>query len=92
MKLIYCPDCNDVRALSKEPVSCRCGHACGVYINVIDAEISGTAISLGFGNSSFSHALINQPEDGAGKEFLAFVIPKSCKTIRRKQWEDSLGS
>lgn len=38
---------------------------------------------LGIANSSFIDALKNQPEEGMGKRFEAFVIPKQCPTLRK---------
>lgn len=83
MKLMYCPHCQDVVALRLTIRSCECGKVRGWYLNDgYHAQVSKEAISLGFANSSFVPALVNQPEDGLGKSFEAFVIPKRAKTIK----------
>lgn len=82
MKLIFCKKCNDVVALRRQERSCFCGESKGAYgPDGLHATISGFAIPLGFANSSFEHALRNQPEEGWGKVFTAFVIEKDCPTV-----------
>ena len=83
MKLLLCKNCQDVIRLVQEEVrTCRCGKVSGKYINDLDAIYSGDdAIPLGFANSTLVKAIVNQPEDGWGKEFTAFVIPKNCPTF-----------
>ena len=83
MKLILCKNCSDVFKLSQMMRSCKCGMAKGRYLNDIDAEYSGpSAVPLGFSNSTLVRAIDNQPEDGLGSEFIAFVIPKECPTMK----------
>jgi hypothetical protein len=83
MKLIFCPECWDVVKLStKSTRTCECGKASGRYIDNLNAEISGTAVAVGFNNFSFAFAVRGQPERGMGKNFEAFVIPKECPTIK----------
>ena len=86
MKLFFCPitGCHDVVKMTKTLRTCECGGSSGKYINDIDAEIYGAAVPLGFANSTFVNALINRPMIGAGKEFVAFVIPTFCTTIIKK--------
>lgn len=86
MKLIFCPLCSDVVSLhvmlGPKLRSCRCGESHGRYVDSIDAEISGKAIPIGFANHSFFMALQDRPEEGAGSTFTAFVIPKSCPSVK----------
>jgi hypothetical protein len=84
MKLIFCPKCSDVVKLSTKGLRrCECGKASGQYEkDGLNATISGTAIPLGFANSSLTKALQNRPENGLGQTFEAFVIPKTCPTIK----------
>ena len=91
MKLILCTACHDVfKCNIGEVRSCKCGKATGRYLNKIDAEYAGeTAVPIGFGNTTLSQAIQNQPERGMGMEFEAFVIPKECDTFIKK---DSLHS
>ena len=58
MKLLYCPNCNDVFSLSNEEKICTCGQCFGWYEDDgLNATISYCAIPLGFHNSSFLNAL-----------------------------------
>lgn len=84
MKLIFCPKCSDVVKLSAKGLRrCECGKASGQYDkDGLNATISGTAIPIGFSNPSLSKALQNRPENGLGQTFEAFVIPKTCPTIK----------
>jgi hypothetical protein len=81
MKLIYCSCCNDVFSLSFYIKKCHCGKSYGKYIDKLNAQISESAIPIGFNNREFNQALNNQPDEGMGKRFDAFVIPKQCDTI-----------
>lgn len=82
MKLILCKQCSDIfRLWVEEPRHCKCGSSGGVYIDDLNARIYGKAIPLGFANWSFVAAVREQPESGWGKNFDAFVIPKSVETI-----------
>ena len=81
MKLIYCPHCGDILRLYFTARSCRCGKAGGYYRDRLNATITGNAIPLGFDNASFVAALIERPDDGAGRVFQAFIIPKKCDTV-----------
>lgn len=84
MKMIYCPKCHDVCKLRRKQVSCQCGASSGWYKrDGLNAVVAGMAIPIGFQNSSFVRALKNQPEEGRGEVFEAFVIPKECPTIVR---------
>lgn len=81
MKLIYCPDCHDVIRLMEFHRKCHCGASGGMYQDRINAIIDGKAIPIGFDNRSFVYALQGRPEEGDGTVFIAFVIPKKCKTV-----------
>lgn len=83
MKLIFCPKCTDVVRLVSELRRCQCGFISGRYTDSINAEISKEAVPLGFDNPSLAQALKNQPPNGLGRRFEAFVIPKECPSIQR---------
>jgi hypothetical protein len=84
MKLIYCPHCHDVRKLARLLTTCQCGRSWGQYLeDDLHAVYGGVAVPLGFTNPSFVDALKNQPEEGLGERFEAFVIPKKCPTLRK---------
>jgi hypothetical protein len=84
MKLLLCPRCQDVKKLqvSKKMTYCKCRKSYGRYIDELYAEIGGLTIPIGFDNWSLRDALDDQPEDGMGERFTAFVIPKKCDTIK----------
>ncbi len=82
MKLLFCSKCKDVFSISFDEKSCHCGCVKGKYLDSLYAVYSGEcAIPIGFVNSSFLTALKNQPVNGLGESFKAFVIPKSCETF-----------
>lgn len=85
MKLIFCPECQDVRKLLDKLTTCSCGKSSGEYLDNLNAYIFGDAIPLGFANRTFVRALRNRPGDGMGAEFVAFVIPEQCDTIEVKK-------
>ena len=57
MKLIFCPDCQDVFKLDLEIRKCKCGKCSGVYINNTEAETNGYGVSLAIGNGSLMSAV-----------------------------------
>lgn len=81
MKLILCPECGDVVRLMFEKRKCGCGKAYGRYYTEAKAVISADAIPLGIANSSLTSAVKNQPKEGLGSRFEAFVIPEVCDTV-----------
>ncbi|EOR25791.1 MULTISPECIES: hypothetical protein [Bacillaceae] len=85
MKLLMCLECNDIFNLDLSEKSCSCGRSKGKYINQQLAEYTGEfALPLGFTNSSLIQAIKHQPNEGMGKEFTAFVIPKNCETFFKR--------
>ena len=82
MKLIYCPECHDIKKLSAEWTECECGDSYGWYCEGdYHAKIGGNAIPIGISNPSFVNALQDRPEEGLGGRFEAFVIPEKWPTI-----------
>ena len=70
MKLIYCPECDDVLKLNTIPRLCKCQQSGGQYLeDDLHAEYWGKAVPLGFANPSFVKALQNRPEEGDGERF-----------------------
>lgn len=84
MKLILCKKCQDVVRLIKNNVRrCECGSCSGQYVDDLNAWYKGIhAIPMGFNNSSAAKAIRNQPKNGWGVNFDAFVIAKECKTFK----------
>ena len=88
MKLLLCKGCSDiVRPLIGIEIFCQCG-SCAItaqHDNITVSYSGEKAIIIGIHNSSFIHAVANQPESGMGKEFVAFVIPKQCESVIKKE-------
>ena len=88
MKLIYCPECGDIRRLGHVIVKCMCGKSSGHYEkDGIHAVIYGEAIPIGFDNISFIMAksmLYSEFGGVTSIPFDAFFIEKDCKTIINK--------
>ncbi len=83
MKLIFCPECEDVVKLDIHVRTCKCEASWGYYrADGLNAFYFGCAIPLGFENSSLITALNNQPNKGMGERFDAFVVPKSSPTFK----------
>jgi len=83
MKLIFCLDCGDVRALNYEITLCNCQNSGGQYVDKINAEIWGNAIPLGFRVRDFRQAIAHQSMVGKGREFCAFTIPVNCPSVKK---------
>ncbi len=89
MKLVLCTECWDVFKLAMEPRSCKCGLCSGHYKDRLNAVYSGEeAMPLGFANGSLMLAMGEQPKEGMGKEFTAFVIPEICPTMEYQEPSD----
>lgn len=83
MKLLFCKSCQDVIRLNKDYKNCSCKKIGGKYIDDLNAIYFGEqAVPLGFNNHSMLKAINTQPEDGLGKDFIAFVIPKKCNSFK----------
>ncbi len=83
MKLIYCPQCQDIVLLRQRKRTCACTASWGEYIDKRMASIGGMAIALGIDNHSFVGAMRHRPlGPGLGRQFDAFVIPMVCPTVQ----------
>jgi hypothetical protein len=82
VKLILCKVCEDVvRLVVREARTCQCGACRGQYTDENNAVISGPCIPIGLKGRSLAKAIKNQPQQGQGERFTAFVIPRLCSTI-----------
>ena len=81
MKLIFCELCHDIFKLLPIYRECSCGKSGGVYLDDVNAEISGPCVPLGITDHSFVHALRHRTDVGLGSGFIAFVIPRKCDTV-----------
>ncbi len=83
MKLLLCKDCQDILRLINIKRTCKCGKVGGKYTDTINAVYFGEmAVPIGFANSTLVKAVNQQPENGMGECFTAFVIPKICPTFK----------
>lgn len=83
MKLLLCKKCQDIIRLVDIKRTCKCGRVGGKYTDSINAVYFGdSAIPIGFASSSLVKAIHNQPIEGMGEGFIAFVIPKNCPTYK----------
>lgn len=81
MKLLLCIECMDLVYLAMKKRSCECGQTSGMYTDKKKAVIRGPCIPIGFHTHQFVEAVQNQPEEGIGLRFDAFVIPKNVDNI-----------
>lgn len=91
MKLLLCPECNDIIRLIKVPRKCRCGKTSGAYIGNIKAYYTGKGVPIGISNESLSYAVRHWPIYGDSELFRAFVIPAVCYTfidVPEKEFEE----
>lgn len=84
MKLLLCKECQDVVRLIKDQKRvCKCGKVGGKYIDELNAIYFGEmAVPIGFSNRSLVTAVHNQPKQGMGEDFTAFIIPKICASYK----------
>ncbi len=91
MKLLLCKECHDVvRPLIGKKRWCQCGKCSviGDNDNVTVFYSGEKATMLGFKNSSFASAVVGQPLEGMGKDFVAFVLPKKCQSAIKIEHEN----
>lgn len=82
MKLLLCMECNDLVYLDmKRERSCECGQTSGMYTDQKKVVIRGPCVPIGFNTDQFVEAVQNQPDEGIGLRFEAFVIPKTVDNI-----------
>lgn len=83
MKLLLCKECRDIIGLIDVKRTCKCGKVGGKYTDNVNAIYFGEmAVPIGFANTTLVKAVHNQPKDGMGKDFTAFVIPKKCPSYK----------
>ena len=83
MKLIFCPDCEDmVKLLIGEMRHCKCGLSGGMYIDNVNAVIEGKAIPIGLDNHGLVTALLIHSKTVPCK-FDAFIIPIGSHVTRK---------
>ena len=91
MKLLYCPDCNDMFNLSLSAKTCSCGKVSGMYTDNLNA-IYNEGIPFCIHNQDFMEAISAQkyndeesPEIFFGARFKAWICPANSKTFRKSE-------
>ena len=90
MKLIFCPECLDVKKVRMlELRRCACGRAWGYYLeDDLTAVIGGSAVPLAIENDELREAAAHRPEEGRGCFLAARVLPQRYDTLRCKPEPD----
>lgn len=86
MKLIFCPECTDIRKLHKDGVKCWCGKSWGKYLeDNHKAEIGGLAVPLGVSNDDFvkAYRLRAEQPDSRFNTFFARFFETEAENIKR---------
>jgi len=82
MKLFCCLNCIDVVKLIRDVRSCRCGKSSGLLSeDKQSVQVNGPLKVIGFNDKTFFDAINNQPVEGKGKEFVAYVLPIVNKSV-----------
>lgn len=90
MKLVYCPECQDLVRLFREDRRCKCGRSGGHYeANGRDALLWGKAIPFGLDNFELGRGLQRQPESGLGRAISFFIIPKQSPRIAYREQDST---
>jgi len=90
MKLLLCPQCNDIKKLNLERRTCRCGQSWAKYENksltsthmVVANE---SAIILGIDSSVLEKAVqrrLSNPK-GPQQQVVTFLVKEPCSTVKR---------
>lgn len=83
MKLIFCPNCQDVIKMAQTKRSCVCGKSWGQYHGPLQATYGGLTIPLGFDNHSLRDSIQwwkSNEREVLGTRFTAFIIPATAET------------
>jgi len=81
MKLLYCPNCEDIIKLRTKVRFCDCGAISGRYLDNKMAVYTGDAVPLGIDNNMFLGAVIVWQATDGTCNFDAFIISKDCSTF-----------
>jgi len=57
MKLLYCPQCQDVFKLAHKERACACGAVTGRYLDNVEAVTNGRGVSLAIGGGSLRDSI-----------------------------------
>lgn len=90
MKLIYCPECLDVKKVRMLKLRrCRCGKSWGYYLDDdLTAVVGGLAVPLAVENDKLREAVARRPESGRGSQCRLRVLPLHYDTLRHRDEPD----
>ena len=84
MKLLLCPDCHDMHALSRTKRHCVCGRSWGRYTDDIMAEVGGSGLVVGLLNGGADAAIeAREIEPGDQYTLACFIFPEGHRHVRR---------
>jgi len=90
MKLLFCPECTDVRKLEQEPeiTECKCGKSWGFYkSDGWNAVIAGKGLAIGIDNNSLAYAKKQRLTEGSPKSvwLSAWLMAEDHDTIDNRR-------
>jgi hypothetical protein len=90
MKLIYCPECLDVKKVRMLKVRhCACGKSWGYYLDDdLTAVVGGLAVPLAIENDKLREAAARRPKNGRGSFCRVRVLPEEYDTLRHRSEPD----
>lgn len=86
MKLIYCPECLDMKKVKMMDLRyCACGKSWGYYLeDDLTAVIGGLAVPVAIQNDELRRAVRQRPREGRGAHLGARVLPEIYDTLRTR--------
>jgi len=86
MKLIYCPECLDVKKVRMLKVRyCACGKSWGYYLDDdLTAVVGGLAVPLAIENDKLREAVAQRPKAGRGSSCQVRVLPMEYDTLKHR--------
>lgn len=84
IKLLFCPECGDVRKLAQEPdiTTCKCGLSWGFYKSDGWNAVIGAGLAIGLDNNSVAYAVKERKNGNGHSVYLsAWLMAEDHKTI-----------
>ena len=90
MKLLYCPECLDVKKVRCLTVRyCSCRKSWGYYLeDDLTAVMGGRSVPLAIENDTLREAVMQRPKDGRGSTCTVRVLPERYDTLRSRDEPD----
>lgn len=87
LKLLFCPNCRDVKALQRNERVCRCGESRGSYVDDRKVIVSAGTLVLGIASSDLE--MIFKTE-GAGRPLRCWNIVEGSWDFKDVEWREKL--